>query len=152
MKKVIALLAAVGVVGSAFAAGDDILPSYDAGPMFRSQGPVVIGSPGCQDPRLVTMSIASLVDGGYIKPKDGVKIVWFGKSGFDESGYVVLNEKTGSHFHMTNDGISPISIKGKRAELDTNQLHQMAMYGEACKKSVDPIKNAECVLNFAATM
>lgn len=134
MKKIFALLMAVGVVGSAFAADDDVLPDPLDG----------------KDPRNITMSIHDLVHAGYIKPKDGVKIAWT-----DKTGYLVLNEKTGSLFMFSKDYMTPVLLKGRVAQNDEWKHlvvgSSVLKYLDECGTKFDEIKKAECMLNLAAT-
>mgnify|MGYP001485174190 CR=1 FL=1 len=145
-KAIIGIAVAASVLGSTVAAAaDDIATEYN-NPVTFDAGLMIVGK--MKDPRIISENIQNLVEGGYIKPKEGVKIIF--KS---ESGYVVLNEKTGSHFMLTNDGISPISIKGKRVDnLSVDQKHSMYEYGRTCQEISDKLKKTECVMNFAATL
>jgi len=165
MKKQIALLAvAVGLAGSAFAAGKDVNSSNDAGPMVSKDHLVkqLIRASVEKDKRdekikasmqYVTVSIEDLVRFGYIKPKDGVEIVY----GYGP-GYIVMNTKTGSHFVLTNESIVPISVKGKATDEGYRKVADYPGYNEfrpksdACLTNQDVVKNYECLINLAATL
>lgn len=152
MKKQIALLAvAVGLAGSAFADCDKVGSADEESLEFCKKGPLVFSFPAREndDPGFIKASVSNLVAGGHIKLKDGVKIAWA-----DKGLYLVVNEKTGSHFLMTNMTVAPVSIKGLVVQDD--ELKEVAVssrkYIHECRKSFDSIKKVECMLNFAATL
>lgn len=164
MKKILALLLAVGVVGSAFAAGGE-LKDVTCEDRIEVQADAIQGLENrlhASNKRLsffkatkqmVTVDIENLIANGYIKPKNGVELVY----GFGP-GYVVADTWRDSFFALTNDGIEPIMINGKLF----NENHEMGAFypsykefrakSDACRSGKDLVKIYDCLINLAATI